>query len=176
VFSSAFLEGDSTVADSLVSLGQNGTSLHRRTITMTEDFDVVHNVLYYIYTNRITFSTIASPEPQSKGGQPNVCDGEEVFALAHRLDLEDLKKKALEFLGRSCTLRNITSRVFNQSACLYDEVAKVYDEYFKRNWATIRNSAEFKNHMSLMEESDPAEMLRIFKRYHEIFQNASGLE
>jgi spore coat polysaccharide biosynthesis protein SpsF (cytidylyltransferase family) len=130
------LEGDSTVASiaelkskkPLASLGQDGTSLHRRTITMIEDFDVVHNVLYYIYTNRITFSTVASQEPESKGNQPNIADAEDIFALAHRLDLEDLKQKALEFLGRSCTLRNIMSRVFTQSPSLYDEVGKVYDE------------------------------------------------
>jgi hypothetical protein len=145
VFASAFLEGDSVSIAELKSetplapLRQDGTSLHRKTITITEDFDVVHNILYYIYTNSITFSTVASQEPQSKGNQPNVCDAEDIFALAHRLDLEDLKGKALEFLGRSCTPRNITSRVFSQSASLYDEVGKVYDEYFKRNWATIQN-------------------------------------
>jgi hypothetical protein len=68
VFASAFLEGDSTIAsistleseNPRVSLGQDGTALHRRIITMTDDFDVVHNVVHYIYTNRITFSTVAS--------------------------------------------------------------------------------------------------------------------
>jgi hypothetical protein len=184
VFASAFLEGDSTIAtiskleseSPRVSLGEDGTSLHRRIIAMTEDFDVVHNVLYYVYTNRITFSTVASDEPQSDANQPNVCDAEDIFALAHRLDLEDLKKKALEFLGRSCTLRNITSRVFGQSASLYDEVGKVYEDYFKGNWAMIRDSAEFKNYIPLLEESDPAEITRIFRRFRELFQNASGLE
>jgi hypothetical protein len=176
VFSSAFLEGDSTaIANSPVSLGQNGSLLHRRTVTMTEDFDVVHNVLDYIYTNRITFSTTASQEPESKGNQPNVSDAQDIFALAHRLDLEDLKRKALKFLEGSCTLRNITSRVFSQPASLYDEVGKVYDEYFTRNWATIQNSAEFKENMSLIEESEPTEILRVFRRFREIFQGAPVL-
>jgi hypothetical protein len=181
VFASAFLEGDSTIAaisklksgNPDVSLGQYGTSLQRRIITMTEDFDVVHNVLYYIYTNCITFSIVASDEPQPEGNQPNICDAEDIFMLAHRLDLEGLKKKALKFLGRSCTPRNITSRVFSQFASLYDEVDSVYEDYFKDNWAIIQNSAEFKKDFSLIEEkSDPTEIIRIFGRFRELFQRA----
>lgn len=160
---------------------------------MEEEFDVVHNILYYIYTNRIIFSTIVpttkdsdpSNEPivTSAAGRPDtkvkpkvlprVTDTEDIFALAHRLDLVDLQKLALAFLGKTCNDENITSRVFSQFAAMYDEVAQVYDAYFKEGWPRVAHSNEFKEYFAIMEEENNSqEIIRIFAKFRELVLEA----
>ena len=161
---------ESTVSS--VSPARFGTPFYRRIITMEENFDVVHNVVYYIYTNRIKFSTFDSDDPPI-GTEPNVSDAEEIFALAHRLDLVDLKKITLAFLGRTCTVGNITSRVFSQFASLYEEVGQIYEEYFRKEWLQIQKSSEFKEYFLLMEgDNDSQEIIRIFRKFREFVQDA----
>ena len=184
LFGSAFAEGDAWAASSSsdtgasnVPLGPRNSVVRQRVITMEEDFDVVHNILYYIYTNRIIFSTIV-PSPKdsdplneftitpgcsdTKVGpkvQPRVIDTEDIFALAHRLDLVDLQNLALAFLGKTCDFINITSRVFSHFAAKHEEVAQVYDAYFRKAWSSIvlLYSKEFKEYFAMMEEENNSE-------------------
>jgi len=196
VFGSAFAEGDAWAASgsndtdaSNVPLGPRNRVVRQRVITMEEDFDVVHNILYYIYTNRIILSTIV-PIPKDSDPlneftitprcsdtkvrpkvQPRVIDTEDIFALAHRLDLVDLQNLALGFLGKTCTLENITARVFSHFAAKYDEVAQVYDAYFREAWSSIvlLYSKEFKEYFAMMEEENNSEeILRIFGKFREL--------
>ena len=140
---------------------------------MEEDFNVVHNVLYYIYTNRIKLSTVHSVDSKPENRAPKVCDAEDVYALAHRLDLMDLKTTVLGFLSRSCNPRNITSRVFSRFAYLYDEAGQVYDRYFKNVWRQIRKSKEFKEFFVATEEGNNSkEIIRIFQKFRELVQEA----
>jgi hypothetical protein len=185
VFSSGFREGDAHAVAASVNSSLNseptvnggpsvqfdhGNPFHRRVITMEEDFDVVHNVLYYIYTNQIRFSTFesGSSEPEAV---PKACDAEDIFALAHRLDLTALKKLALAFLGRTCSLENITSRVFSHFAFLYEEAGEIYDLYLKKEWPRIQKSNEFQKYFLAMEEGNNSkEIIRIFGKFRELSQ------
>ena len=131
---------------------------------MEDDFDVVHNVLYYIYTNSITLSTVTSEDPSA--GMPRRCDAEDIYAVAHRLELENLQIKALRFLKSTCNVRNITARVLSEFAMLYEDVGKIYNDYFIQHWGKIRETTEFNRYFSVVEEKeDLKEIRRVYRRF-----------
>jgi hypothetical protein len=184
VFASSFSEGDSTAAahanppsqDSNPSACPNECAIpHRRIINMTDDYDVVHNILYYIYTNRITFSTLLPEQTsQTTSGEPRICDAEGIYELAHRLDLASLQSKAVGFLRKSCNIRNITSRVFSEFASIYEEVGVIYDDYFRKHWGGVRETTEFKQYFSDMEQQyDSREVNRIFTKFRQLMIEAN---
>jgi len=143
----------------------------RRRITMEEDFDVVRNILYFIYTNRVTFSTLNIEE---NDGTPKVCDADDIYGSAHRLDLEDLKVKSLRFLKQTCNRMNITERVFSKFSLLYVEIDKIYSEFFQNHWPEIRETSEFAEYFEHLEVgSDLEETRRIFRRFRELMTRAN---
>src|SRR5271170_207203 len=93
------------------------SSRFHRKIVVEEDFDLVHNVLFYIHTNKIRFSTNLGEEPDVfNSNDPKICEAEDIYALSHRWELKDLQAKALKFLKFSCNPRNIASRIFGKYA------------------------------------------------------------
>jgi hypothetical protein len=176
VFSSSFAEGDSATAAKISALpsdGDHSDYYPRRIIPMEDDFDVVHNILYYLYTNRIFFSSKSQPSPKIFY-DPKICDAEEIYALAHRLELNALRKKALSYLRLSCNPRNITTRVFSAYASVYEEMGDVYREYFRKNWTEIRGTSEFEDYFKELEEiAEREEIVRVNQRYRELMKDAS---
>jgi hypothetical protein len=172
VFYSAFFEGDSVAAEKSNSNLTQGdmVPIYRRKSTMKESFDIVHNVIYYLYTTRITFSTVVPEDPPASGSRsPCVCDAEDIYALAHRLDLPDLQDKALKFPQWSCNIHNITDRVFSERTSLYEDVGHTYDEYFRANCYNLWETPEFKNYISLLEQSeDIMEVTLVFSKFREL--------
>jgi hypothetical protein len=170
VFESGFSEGDLAVAASAARIDQY---FPRRQITMDDDCDVVHNVLYYLYTNTVRFSTATITETDNTPSLPALCNAEDIYALAHRLDLADLQSKALHFLKLTCTIRNITERDLSSFAALYEQVGAVYDEYFKANWQEVQKTDEFEKYfVELEHEGDNKETFRVFKKFRELFKEA----
>ena len=177
VFASSFSEGDSTVT-SINERSQISedplNQITRRRIPMEDDFDVVHNVLYYMYTNGITFSNVTSENSSSKPGLPRICDAEDIYALAHRLELKNLQNKTHRFLKSTCNVRNITARVFSEFAELYEDVGETYESYFKDHWEDIRGTTEFNKYFSVVEEKeDLTEIRRVYGRFRELMEESS---
>jgi hypothetical protein len=84
VFNSAFQEGDIAVTTTNVA-NISATPLGRH-IRVKDDYNLLHSVLYYIYSDCISFST----EPSRPD---NFCNAEEIYSIADRLLLDDLKEK-----------------------------------------------------------------------------------
>ena len=179
VFSSSFAEGDSATAAKLCVLPSDSDHFDyypRRIIPMEDDFDVVHNILYYLYTGKIYFCTESQPSYREMFylNSPKICDAEEIYALAHRLELNTLQMKALSFLRLSCNPRNITTRVFGAYASVYEEMGKVYKDYFRKNSSEIHAMAEFEGYFRELEEiAEREEIVRVNKRYRELMKDAS---
>jgi hypothetical protein len=178
VFASNFAEGDSVAASHAI-MGSSLTvdqkspvrSFHRR-IPMKDDFDLFHNVLYYIYTNRIYFTTDLSSMPAYEGA-PNPCPAEELYSIADRLFLSDLKLKAINFLQLTCSPENITFRVLGKFAFLHDDIRKVYEEYFRENWHLIKHTSEHHEFFAeRLEEEDVGELVRIIRCFRSIMKDA----
>ena len=149
-----------------------GRFFPRRQIIMDDDCDVFHNVLYYLYTNTVRFSL--HTEIKNIPPLPPFCDAEDIYALAHRLDLADLQSKALHFLKLTCTKRNITERLLSSFAILYEQVGAVYDEYFKANWQEVQKTDEYEKYFQeLASEGDAKETSRVLTKFRELFKEAA---
>ena len=137
MFNSGFLEG-------LLVTQQGEPVGGRRVITIPEDFDVFHNILYYLYTGIIVFDT--SPEDLEPSlNTPKTVDVHALYAAADRFLLTDLQQKAFDFLQKTCTVENITSRVFGDFAGTHHEVTKFYKDFFKEHIGAVVMSFDYKN-------------------------------
>ena len=141
---------------------------------MIEDFDVIHNIFYYLYTREITFSTeIDKSNCFISEELPKLCSAKKIYQLAHRLEMIDLQEKAVDFFKETCTLENIASRVFGEFAYVYKDVKKAYAKYFKKNWKEINKASEFIDYMKNLEEAgDFAEMTYAFRQFRKLMKGA----
>jgi hypothetical protein len=131
----------------------------RRQVTIRDDYDLFQIVLFYLYTGTVQFTT--SPEICSEENDiPTTADIGGVYAIAHRLMLDDLSAKAAIFLGDTSTVGNITARAFGKFAATYQAVEKVYDEYLLGHWQQIIGGAEFEEFFRDAED-DQEEFVRV---------------
>jgi hypothetical protein len=78
---------------------------------MFEPYDLVHCILYYLHCDRITLYTNPDDVPSST---PKYSDIHQLSALAHRLEVVDLKPKILAFMGKLCTPETIMESLFSK--------------------------------------------------------------
>jgi hypothetical protein len=148
----------------LLVLGSSFTEGTPGPITTEEDFDVLHNILYYLYTDRITFADRNGACPSKN--LPRICRAEDIYETANRMMLDNLKLKAFKFLELTCDNYNVTSRVISNFASLHPQVAQLYDNYFMANWKSIQGTDEFKRVFEEVEDDFDE-----FKRRHEKFMD-----
>jgi hypothetical protein len=139
-------------------------------IKTEEDFDILHNILYYLYTNRIIFGNRDGACPSKN--LPKICQAENIYETANRMMLDNLKLKALKFLELTCNICNITSRVMSKFADLHPEAAQVYDNYFRANWKSIECTAEFTRAFTEV-EGDFDEFIRYHKKFMSLMKFAT---
>jgi hypothetical protein len=151
------------VTDLLV-LGSSFAEAISSKINTEDNYDILHNILYYIYTDRIIFGTRDGVCPSKN--LPKICSAEDIYETADRMMLDKLRLKAFEFLGVTCDKHNITSRVMSKFADVHPKVAKLYDDYFQKHWESIKGTEEFKQAFTEV-EGDFEE----FQRRHEKFMN-----
>jgi hypothetical protein len=134
-----------------------------------EEFNLLHTILYYLYTGHIIFcsnsETTLSPE------LPKPCAIEDIYMAADRMLLGELKEKALGFLKLSCTPENIGPRVLSKFSELHENVASIYADYFRRNWDRIKGTKEFNKVFTDM-NGDLNEVLRINNKFRELMKDA----
>lgn len=99
---------------------------------------------------------------------PTTIDAEGIYEIAHDLNIESLKRKALRFLQATCNVDNITSRAFGSFAATHQNVGKVYDEYFMEQWNEVKNSAKFDKFFSTVE--DRAEERRVNTKFRKMMR------
>lgn len=144
------------------------------TILSEEDFNLSHTVWYYLYTDHITFGS--NIDAQISNDFPKLCSTEDIYMIADRMQLEELKEKALQFLKLSCTPENITSRIMSKFSELHKEVEKIYGEYFRTNWDLIKNKEEFKKFFTDENEDlqdNLKEVMRVMTKLLELMKDAS---
>jgi hypothetical protein len=164
VFASAFSEGDTGP-----TLRTNAQDRSRRIIQTEENFEILHTLVYYLYTKKVylkTKSTLIGPP-----SVPAYCDAEEIFAIAHRYDLQELKEKVLIFLRDTCKIENIVGRVFSEFAILYDEVGELYEAYFRRHWDEIRQGHELDWFFDALERENSPRIWKVCKRFAKLMKD-----
>ena len=161
--------GEATVGESNKPETE-GRSYPKRKIKIDDDFDLFHNILYYIYTDCINFAS----DLMSSGRRdvPKFCAPEDIYTLADRLLMEGLKTKALKFLQFTCTATNIIPRIMSKFADLHEDVANVYETYFRSNWGAIKCTAEFDQFFDDM-DAEYNEISRIFEKFRKLMKDSS---
>lgn len=115
-------------------------------------------LLFYLYTDTIVFTSSISSSTDP-GNVFSTADAENLYAIAHRLLLDSLCKKVQHYLNSTCTLENISARLFGRFAATYPEMEKAYDRYFLRNWDQVMLGSGLELYFKDLEE-DPAEYIR----------------
>ena len=172
MFESAFVEGSHQSDEQTVESGCTDT--HRTMVNVDDDFDVLHNILYYLYTDQISFSTDLDASPFSKE-LPRFCSAEAIYAIADKMMLEDLKRKVLGFLESTCTVENITGRTMSEFASVYKPVGDLYAKFYRANWGKVRSSAAHSQFFSSKfeeEDMDGPEWRELFKRYRAVMEDS----
>lgn len=145
-----------------------------RVIEIQEDFDLFHTVVYYMYTDRIAFSTdLQTQTPDGRG--PKLCAAEDIYVVADMMLMEDLKSKTLDFLLLTCTVENITERVLGDFADTYKDVKDGYFKWFREHWTEVRDSQAYNTlfeGLGTDEEYDTEQVGELFRRYREVMQAA----
>jgi hypothetical protein len=131
----------------------------RRQIAIQDDYDLFKIILFYLYTGTVQFTNSAEICAE-ENDIPTTTDIVGLYAIAHRLTLDDLSAKAANFLKDTCTVQNITSRAFGRFAAKYEAVAKVYDGYLLGHWQDVIGSPEFEEFFRDAED-DQEEFIRI---------------
>jgi len=127
------------------------------------NYDVLHNILFYIYTDRLTL-TLDFEDSVPGQGLPKPCDPEFIYEASLKLGLEKLKTRTLDFLQITCSKKNITERLFGWGADEFPELRKVYEGYFTNHWKDIRGSTVHKDAIDDLEADDLRKYTRLLER------------
>jgi len=163
VFSSGFIEGQVSA--------RNGTgSGGRHVIAMPEEFDVLHNILYYLYTGMIVFDT--SPETfEPSDNAPRAVDVHAIYSAADRFLLTDLRERAFDFLRNTCTVENITRRVFGDCASIHDEVTRFYNSFFIQHLGSVVATFDYKNFFQEVEGWSAKRRAEVNTKFRELAED-----
>ena len=161
MFQSSFKEGDEFAANQEADT----PLLYRRQINMKEDFDVVHNTIYFLYTGEITFSLGPNANFSAESKQPQYCDAVDIYELARRLELQDLAGKALEFLKLSCDTTNVVELYLSLPASIHDDLDDIYSRFLQKHSREIRPTIKPDELVNGLEKEDKCEVSRVFRRF-----------
>jgi hypothetical protein len=170
VFGSGFSEGllhSSIEAQSSSGSGQMTSKVPHRVVTITDDFDLFRALIFYLYTDKICFTTTPENFRSEFGDCPLISDGEGMYALAHRLLLDSITSKALAFIRTTCNIHMITTCVFGTFGSLYGDVGKLYYDFFMSNWSLVIKTPEFENFFAELEEN-PTEHIRVSNKFRDM--------
>jgi len=139
-----------------------------------DKWDLLHTLAYYLYTGRVTFGTDLSFKP-SDPKLPNLCNVQAIYETALDLGLEQLKHKCIDFLKKTNTVKNITTRLVLHIAKYPGqmELTAMYSEYFIKYWSQIRVTDEYKEAMNDAEDYNSNEyraVMRTFRGFMEMVE------
>jgi hypothetical protein len=168
VFNSPFREGTA------VQEGFDPATGRGRPVIKTEEgFEKLHTLLYFLYTGHVLFTersktTHAREVPgESVDSIPNylTCTPEEIYAIAHRLNIPRLKDHGLHFFRKSWRSSTLALVAFSDFAQLYPEVWEIYRGIFRSNWNWLKTNKHFRSFMDETVERKDEESMKVFERF-----------
>ncbi|KAJ7474212.1 hypothetical protein FB451DRAFT_1088903 [Mycena latifolia] len=97
-------------------------------------------LLYYLYTNRVTFRTLDSPE-RAVSRVPE-CSAKSMYKLADRFGLSQLKNLALESLTSQLSPDNIVGEAFSTFTSVYPEIQDIEVEFLIQHLPNLTEEIE----------------------------------
>jgi hypothetical protein len=95
---------------------------------------------------------------------PQPCDVEDIYEVASKLSLEDLRRKSFDFLKTTCSVDNICHRVAGATAGDFPELAKVYEEFVTEHREEILASSAYDQFEEKGKKSERRKLRQILKR------------
>ena len=100
---------------------------------------------------------------------PKAVDVHLISAAADRFLLRDLRRKAGLFLMKTCTIDNVTSRLFGISDGVDSSgAAEYYEFFFKDNLEAILRSSDYKDFFQEVEGWSPTERAEVNDRFRKL--------
>lgn len=125
------------------------------------DFVTFYSVIYFLYTGRTNIYYEREEADFFAGDQQNFKDEPCPFALFKSADMyliDPLRKNCFEYLVNTCTIRNISSRLFDVSVNAFDDLKKEYMTYMLKNLDKIKETDEWREILQSMKEGLPEEL------------------
>lgn len=145
-------------------------SKRKRSIRMMpeDSFDLHQKILQFMYTSEISYDS----ETKSSQHSPYLCEAEEIYAIADRLLLSDLKALSLDFLSRSCTTENIVTRLFGPLSLEHDKVRAIYTDFSFLHTEEFFREEALQGFIEKLKEEDDVELLKIVCdwEYHQLLR------
>jgi hypothetical protein len=134
-----------------------------RPIIYVDDVDFVtfYNVIYFLYTGRTNIYYKRKEADWLADDQEKFMDEPSPFALFKAADMyliDDLRKNCFEYLVSTCTIRNISSRLFDASVNAFDDLKKEYMTYMLKNCDKVKDTDEWRETLLSMKDSLPEEL------------------
>jgi hypothetical protein len=152
VFDSNFVEGHHPKDN-------HSEAMSVQTLQGHEPFEILHPILYYLYSDRLC-STIGPINETSPRRQVPPFDAQEAYRVGDILGLPELKKQALGFLVNITNGDNILARIFEEFALRYDEVGQGYERVFYKHWKDIRCSGRLTKYFKTIHEELSEERIK----------------
>jgi hypothetical protein len=174
VLNSKFAEGGGDASQETKAGARDATPLrpHRHIVNLPDDYALFHTILYYLYTDRICFTT----DLDSSHATPFATDDAEgIYAIAHRLLISSLLDKSIKFLADTCYPQNITARAFGKVAATYEAIGKTYHTYLLEHWNEVIKDPSFEEFFAEV-EGDKAESQRVNALLRELVRSRGESE
>lgn len=125
------------------------------------DFVTFHNLLYFLYTGYTNLQDQAEKVSWSwkePDGWPEKADPFDLFRAADMYLVEPLRSRCLRFLIETCTINNISERLFNISIQPFEDLKKAFMEYMVKNFDKVKTTKEWREIILQMNESSHEEL------------------
>lgn len=134
-----------------------------RPIIYVDDIDFVtfYSVIYFLYTGHTNIYYQREEADWFQGDQESSMDEPSPFALFKAADMyliKPLRKNCFEYLVRTCTITNISRRLFDVSLDAYDDLKKEYMTFMIKNFDKIKDTDEWQEIIRSMNEGVPEDL------------------
>ena len=91
-------------------------------------------------------------------GWPEEADPVDLFRAADMYLVEPLRSRCLRFLIETCTINNISERLFDISIQPFEDLKKGFLEYMVKNFDKVKQTKEWREIILQMKESSLEEL------------------
>jgi hypothetical protein len=179
VFRESSRKTDSLQVDNALSLNPEGRELSysnirceqrhrpkmdqrgRPIIYVDIDFVTFYSVIYFLYTGHTNIYYQREEADWFQGDQENSMDEPSPFALFKAADMyliEPLRNSCFEYLVGTCTMTNISGRLFDVSLDAFDDLKKEYMTFMIKNFDKIKGTDEWREIIRSMNEGVPEDL------------------
>lgn len=154
----------------------NGVDVQRKQISLPEidflgrsiiyiddiDFGTFHNLLYFLYTGNINLQDqreqINWPSEEPKGYPQDEVSPMALFQAADMYLIAPLRQQCFRYLVKTCTINNISSRLFDISVQPFADLQKEYMGYMVKNFDKVRTTKEWREAIQKMKSGSAEEL------------------